>query len=147
MIFTVFIAVLFVYFMPLTLILSAIITTKNFQMYREIVRIVVGMSDQLGRIRDLIATICVPLLALFSIKLNRQAPFDLETLLLALCFLVAALVSLISVGVCRAASSRLAEYGRDYPRIFGSILENYSRETLIYFAVMLGVSARPVLHG
>jgi hypothetical protein len=145
MIFPIFIAVLLVYFMPLLLIMIAVITTKNFHLRRQIVRVVAGMHDQFGRVRDLIATICVPILALFSIKLDRLAPFDLETMILAFSFLAAAVVSWVSSGICKAASSRLAEYGDEYPTTLVHFLDNYSRETLIYFSVMLGVSASPAL--
>jgi len=147
MIFSIFVAVLLVYFAPLLLIMASIVITKNFNLSSQIVRVVAGMYDQLGRIRDLIATICVPLLALFSIQLDRHTPFDIETMILAFAFLIFALLSLVCVGICKAASARLADYGGDYSLIFGNILENYSRETLIYFAVMLGISAHPALSG
>jgi len=147
MIFAIFIAVLVLYFTPLLLLFISIFSSRNFQVQSELVRVLFGMSEQIGRIRDLIATICVPILALFSVKLNRTAPFDPQTVTLAFTFLGAALVSLVLYGVCKAAATRLADYGTAYPETFADLTENYSRETLIYFAVMLGVSAGPAVHG
>ncbi len=147
MIFYIFIATLVLYFAPLFIFCISIITSKNFQLKSELVKILFGMSEQLGRLRDLIATICVPILALFSVKLDRQAAFDPQSLFLALTFLGAALVALISYGICKSAERRLADYGPEYPEGLALLLENYSRETLIYFAVMLGVSAGPAVRG
>jgi hypothetical protein len=144
MIFYIFIATLVLYFAPLLIFCVSIITSKNFQLKSELVRILFGMSEQLGRLRDLIATICVPILALFSVKLDRDA-FDSQSLILALTFLGAALVALVSYGICKSAERRLADYGPEYPEGLALLLENYSRETLIYFAVMLGVSAGPAV--
>lgn len=143
MIFYIFIGVLVIYFAPLFVFFSATLSSKNFQRKSELVPILVGMSEQVGRVRDVIATICVPILALFSIKLDRTAPFDYETLTLVFVFLGTALLSLVLYGVCKAASHRLADYGPDHAPTLLSLLENYSRETLIYFSVMLGVSAGP----
>jgi undecaprenyl pyrophosphate phosphatase UppP len=147
MIFPIFIAVLFLYFAPLLLFCFSIFSSKNFNKESEPIRVLVGMSEQLGRIRDLLATICVPILALFTVKLDRAAPFDPHTVALAFIFLGAALISLVSYGICKAAAERLADYGPAYPQTLSDLLENYSRETLIYFAVMLGVSAGPAVHG
>jgi hypothetical protein len=145
MIFSIFIGVLAIYFAPLFVFCLSVISSKNFQLKSELVRVLVGMSEQVGRIRDVIATICVPILALFSIKLDKTAAFDYQTLSLAFVFLGTALVSLVSYGICRASTERLADYGPDYPQTLLSLLENYSRETLIYFSVMLGVSAGPLV--
>jgi hypothetical protein len=147
MIFYIFIAVLVLYFAPLLLFFISIFSSKNFQVKSELIRVLFGMSEQLGRIRDLIATICVPILALFTVKLDRAAPFDPQTVTLAFTFLGTALVSLVLYGICKAATARLADYGAAYPETLADLIENYSRETLIYFAVMLGVSAGPAVHG
>jgi hypothetical protein len=96
MIFYIFIATLVVYFAPLLIFCISIVASKNFQLKSELVRILFGMSEQLGRLRDLIATICVPILALFSVRLDRQAAFDPQSLFLALTFLGMALVALVS---------------------------------------------------
>jgi hypothetical protein len=146
MIFYIFIGVLVVYFAPLILFYLSVFSSKNFQIQSELVRILVGMSEQAGRVRDIIATLCVPILALFSIKLDRTAAFDSETLAIAFTFLGTALIALVGYGICTAASARLADYGPKVPQTLVSLLENYSRETLIYFAVMLGVSAGPAVH-
>ena len=54
MIFYIFIGVLVLYFSPLALFLTAIFTSKNFHLHSELVRVLVGMGDQVQRIRDLI---------------------------------------------------------------------------------------------
>jgi len=146
MIFTIFIGVLIVYFFPLVLFIISAVSSKNFNVNSQLVQVLVGMSEQIGRVRDLIATICVPILTLFNVRLDRTAPFDGPTLTLAFIFLGFALISMIAFGVCRASRVRLSDYGKDYPIILQGLLENYSRETLIYFAVMLGVSAGPAIH-
>jgi hypothetical protein len=145
MIFPILVGVLAVYFSPLVLFIISAVSSRNFNVRSQLVQILVGMSEQIGRVRDIIATICVPILALFNVKLDRAAAFDGPTLALAGIFLGFALVSMVSFGICRAATPRLADYGDDYPAVLTSLMENYSRETLIYFAVMLGVSAGPAL--
>jgi len=145
MVFYIFVGVLVIYFAPLLVFLLATLFSKNFERKSELVPVLVGMSEQVGRVRDVIATICVPILALFSIKLDRAAPFDYQTLTLAFVFLGTALLSLVLYGVCKSAAQRIADYGPEHAPTLLSLLENYSRETLIYFAVMLGVSAGPAL--
>jgi hypothetical protein len=136
-----------VYFAPLLAFSISVFSSKNFHVESELIRVIVGMNDQMGRVRDLIATICVPILALFSIKLDRAAAFDAESLGLAFMFLFTAIVSIVLYGICKASSARIADYGKTYPNILLTLLENYSRGTLIYFAVMLGVSVGPAVHG
>jgi hypothetical protein len=58
-IFFIFIGVLIIYFAPLFVFCLSAISSKNFQIKSELVRILVGMSEQVGRVRDVIATICV----------------------------------------------------------------------------------------
>jgi hypothetical protein len=146
MIFIIFIGILVFYFFPLLLFLISIMTSKFFALRSSLLLILYGMSEQLGRIRDLIATIAVPILALFTVPLNRDAAFDSQSLTLSFVFLISALISLISYGICKYNTTKLQDYGPDVPTSILTILENYCRETLIYFAVMLGVSAGPAVH-
>jgi hypothetical protein len=145
MIFYIFVGVLVIYFAPLLVFLLATVFSKNFERKSELVPVLVGMSEQVGRVRDVIATICVPILALFSIKFDRAASSDYQTLTLAFVFLGTALLSLVLYGICKAAAQRITDYGPEHASTLLSLLENYSRETLIYFSVMLGVSAGPAL--
>src|SRR5215831_670588 len=98
MIFIIFIGILVLYFFPLFLFLTSIITSKFFALRSSLLLILYGMSEQLGRIPDLIATIAVPILALFTFPLNRDAAFDSESLILSFVFLISSLISLIAYG-------------------------------------------------
>jgi hypothetical protein len=140
-----FLGILVVYLAPLALFFFAMFKSRYFQRESELVHILVGMGEQAERLRDIIATLCVPILALFIIPLDRKAPFDLESLSLAGTFLASALLSLVGYGICRASVSRLRVYGEEYAPFLDNLLANYSRETLIYFAVMFGVSAGPAV--
>jgi len=92
MIYALFILVLIVYFTPLIIFCIALIVSRNFWRRTSLLNILEAMTDQLGRIRDIIATIFVPLLALFTIKPDRAARVDLESMAIAIVFLLFALI-------------------------------------------------------
>lgn len=129
-----------IYAVPLFCFLVAVIHSRNFRRESSVVRLLGGLTAHASRTRDAMGTIVVPIITPFSITIDREAQFDYTSFLFISIFVILFLISAIGNALCISSSRRLQSYGRTFADPIAKMLENYTRENLIFVAVLVGIS-------
>jgi hypothetical protein len=129
-----------IYSIPLLFFLISVIHSKNFTLYSGIVRIMGALTIHATKTRDIMGTTLVPVVTPFAIAINRSERFDYQSFLFILIFALLCTLSVIGNALCAAYVKRLENYGKGFSIPIIRMLENYTRENLIFVALLIGAS-------
>ncbi len=135
---------LFIYGLPLIGIVLSAVWSGFFSSEVQLVYIVSAINQtQLSLLRDTFGSLIIPLVTAYSIKtISSGQNVPKETKQLFTVLIVLFLVSLIFYGIVVSYENHLSKYGMSIFQSFKDLTLTYTKETLTYIGLTLGISLK-----